>query len=477
VGPTIAFVIVAIGTAYLFYLDRDKLAGNSKALWLPVIWLWIIGSRPVSAWLYIWFGIGGTLNQGLDAQLDGSPIDSFVFTGLLVAGVAVLLRRKRLTALLLKSSAPLLLYLFYCLVSCSWSPFPDVAFKRWIKNVADLAMVLVVVTDPKPIVALRRIFSRVGLILFPASLLLVRFTTLGYAYDPGGAPLFTGVTTNKNSLGLITFVISLGAVWSCLDLLRADRSRKRSRQVLARVTLVAFGVAVLQEARSATSIACFIVGSALILITNISFFRRRPQRIHALVLTTMLLGVIALLFGGEATVAGALGRDPKLSDRTTIWEAVIPVCPNPVVGAGFESFWNGYGKYVTGNLSIYERGLNSAHNGYIEVWLNLGWVGVGLIAMLLISGYRRAYAAFRHNAGVGSLMLAYVATDTLYGITEASFRIMTPTLIFLFLVIAGGRRIASTASGGMGQGVGFPEEKSTAHGWIYGQVELQAPLT
>jgi len=477
-GSTIACVICAIGIAGLFYLDRDKLAGNSKALWLPVIWLWIIGSRPVSTWLAIWLGIGGAASQGLDAQLDGSPTDALVFMGLLAATAAVLFRRKRPAALLLRSSVPLLIYFFYCLVSCLWSPFPDVAFKRWTKDVGDLAMVLIVVTDPEPITALRRVFSRVGLILLPASILMVRYTTLGYAYDPSGLPMFTGVTTNKNTLGLITFVISLGAVWNCLNLLRAKPSPKRSRQLVARVALVAFGIVILQQARSATSIACFMIGAALILTTSLSFFTRHPQRVQALVLTIILSGGIALFFGGEATVAGALGRDGKtLGDRTLIWAAVIPVCPNPFVGAGFESFWNGYGRYVIGDLSEYERGLNSAHNGYIEVWLNLGWVGVSLIAMLLVSGYRRARAAFRRNPEVGSLMLAYVATDSLYSITEAGFRIMTPTMIFLFLVIVGSRSIASSGSGGMAKPVGrLPEQKPITPGWVDGLgVELPVP--
>jgi O-antigen ligase len=479
-GFPLAFFIFAAGTVGLFYLDRDNRSKSSRALWLPVIWLWIIGSRPVSAWLGIWLGVGqsGAAGQGLDAQLDGSPTDALVFMVLLAAGIAVLLRRKRDTVSALSSSAPVLIYLLYCLLSCLWSPFPDVAFKRWTKNVGDLAMVLVIVTDPEPIAALRRVFSRVGFILLPASILLIRYSTLGQTYDPSGNQSYTGVTTNKNSLGLITFVISLGAVWNCLNVLRADRNSQRSRQLLARVTLVAFGVAVLQQARSATSNACFMFGSALILATSLSFFRQRPQRVHALVLTIILTAGVAMLSGGEATVAGAFGKDPNLSDRTTIWAAVIPVCPNPVFGAGFESFWNGYGKYVTGGLSKYERGLNSAHNGYIEVWLNLGWVGIGLIAMLLISAYRQASTAFRINPEVGSVMLAYVATTSIYSITEAGFRIMTPTLIFLFLVLVGSRKIASSANGGNEKPDGILEEKSRAHVWTQDPgVDIQGPLT
>ena len=440
-----AFLLCAVGTAGLFYLDRDKSVRCSRALWLPVIWLWIVGSRPVSTWLGIWFGLHQVgIGQSLDAQLDGSPVDAVVFLVLSAVAIAVVIRRGRPTALLLKSSLPVLIYLLYCLVSCSWSPYPDVAFKRWIKDIGDLAMVLVIATDPQPINGLRRIFSRVGFILLPASILLIRYSSLGQGYDPGGEQMYTGVTTNKNTLGLITFVISLGALWSFFNSFRAERGLRRTRQLIARGVLLLFGIAVLQQAHSQTSTACFMLGTVLILTTNLSFFRRRPGRVHALVWAILLSGVFILLFGGEATVASAFGKNPNLSDRTTIWAAVIPVCPNAIVGSGFESFWNGYGKYVKGDLSIYERGLNSAHDGYIEVYLNLGWVGVSLIAMLLISAYRRAHVSFRRNPEVGSLMLAYVAAVSIYNITEAGFRILTPTWIFFLLVIVGSRGIASS---------------------------------
>ena len=47
----LAFLICSTGIAGLFFLDRDKSVRTSKALWLPVIWLWIAASRPVSLWL------------------------------------------------------------------------------------------------------------------------------------------------------------------------------------------------------------------------------------------------------------------------------------------------------------------------------------------------------------------------------------------------------------------------------------------
>ena len=42
-NPTLALLICACGIAGLFYLDRDKTIRTSKALWLPVVYLWILG--------------------------------------------------------------------------------------------------------------------------------------------------------------------------------------------------------------------------------------------------------------------------------------------------------------------------------------------------------------------------------------------------------------------------------------------------
>jgi O-antigen ligase len=88
---------------------------------------------------------------------------------------------------------------------------------------------------------------------------------------------------------------------------------------------------------------------------------------------------------------------------------------------------------------------NEAHNGYIEVYLNLGWVGVGLIGLLLINGYFRAVAAFRRDRGIGGLMLAFVATAAVYSVTEAGFRMLDPIWIFLLMAVVATGGVTSVA--------------------------------
>ncbi|MGD0842665.1 MAG: O-antigen ligase family protein [Candidatus Acidiferrales bacterium] len=440
-SPSIALLICIVGVAGLFYLDRDNSVHTSPALWLPCIWLAIAGSRPVS----VWFGI--SLAPGTDAQLDGSPADRLIFQVLLVAAITVLIFRAERTRAFLTANWPILIYLFYCLVSVVWSDYQEVAAKRWIKAIGDLAMVLIVVTDASPAKAFKRLISRVGFVLLPASILLIKYYGyLGRGYDPSGDQMNTGVTTNKNSLGVITLVITLGVLWNVLELLRAKDRPNRGRHLLAQGVLLAFGVTLLVMAQSATSQACFILGGALMLVTRLPIVRRRPAAVHALVLTLFLVGGLTFFFGGGDDVVHALGRQSNLTGRTDIWAAVIPVVPNKIVGAGYETFWLGPRlNAVWHNLPRY-MSVNEAHNGYIEMYLNLGWVGVGLIALILITGYGRVVGAFRRDPAVGGLWLAYLFAAAFYSITEAGFRLLNPIWIFLLLAIV--------AAGGVARGVG-----------------------
>ena len=166
-NSSIASLIFACGIAGLLYLDREKSPRVSMALWLPGLWIALIGSRPLS----IWLGFAPPAN----AQLEGSPLDAAVFAALLALAVVVLLGRRTRTRKLLVANRTILIYFLYCLISVAWSYHPDVSLKRWIKAVGDLAMVLVIATDEHPLVAIRRTVSRVGFVLLPTSLLFIKY--------------------------------------------------------------------------------------------------------------------------------------------------------------------------------------------------------------------------------------------------------------------------------------------------------------
>jgi O-antigen ligase len=475
VPPPIASLLFVIGIAGLFYLDRDDAARPSRALWLPVIWLAINGSRPVSAWLDL------SPPPTIQGQLPtSSSLDQLVSGSLMLLGVITLIRRRWDAPALLRASWPIMLYFSFALVSVTWSDFSGWGFKRWIRALGDIVMVLIVVTDAQPAAAFRRLYSRVGFVLLPLSLLFIKYyPKLGMTWDPYGGRENTGVTDDKNMLGVLLFVIGLGALWQVLSLLRDKEQPHFRRLLLANGTLLAFDINLLFTAHSATSSACFVLGAGLMLAIGRPLFRRNPAAVHVLVVTILLAGGLTVLLGGGTDTASTMGRDPTLSGRTEIWKMVIPMVPNAIGGAGFETFWAGpRAKEVdtknraTGGLG----GPHEAHNGYIEMYLNLGWIGVALIALVLGQGYQRSVRAFRHDPGLGALLLAYVVTAVTYNITEAGFRMLDPAWFFLLLSVVGANRIISLKPGqrrkrnppahlrdDLSEGNGVPLGMSAAH--------------
>ena len=430
----LAFLICSVGIAGLFFLDRDKSVRSSIAAWLPIAWFLIVGSRPVS----LWFGAGGVpAGNALAATLEGDSTDAAIFGVLIVAGIILLCRRVRITTALLKASSPVLVYYLYCLMSTAWSPFPGSSFKRWIKCVGDLVMVLIIVTEAHPVLALRRLYSRVGFVLLPFSLVLIKCTNLGVQYDELG-PHYIGVTTSKNPFGMMLYVLSIGVVWNVRALLLDKRGPNRARRLIAQGTLLAFGILLLQMAHSATSLFCFVLGSGLMLASGLPAIKDRPGRLHILCSGILLVGAVGLVFG-EGAITGAMGKTSDLSGRTEIWAAAIASADSPWFGTGFESFWNKNSHEVVSILSNYSgiSNLNSAHNGYLQIYLDLGWIGVCLLSLILIGGYLRAVRAFQVNREIGSLFLAYLVTCAFYNITEAGFRIMTLSWISLLLAVVG----------------------------------------
>src|SRR6266566_7272459 len=169
-GSLLALVISVVGVGALFSLNRDTSACTSKAVWLPVMWLWIDGSRSISAWL------------GMAAQSE-SPVDQLVAGILIVVGIVVIVRRRD-PIVLLRLSWPVSLYFSFCLVSALWSDFPGHSLTRWIRALGDLVMAMIIVMDSQPITAFKRLLSRVGFVLLPTSVLLIKYyPDLGRQYD------------------------------------------------------------------------------------------------------------------------------------------------------------------------------------------------------------------------------------------------------------------------------------------------------
>ena len=426
--PSLATLLFVVGIAGLFLLDRDRDARTSPALWLPVVWLALGGSRNVSQW----FG-APLLTNSPDDYLDGSPLDRAILTGLIVFGVMVLVARGRRSEEVLRRNAPLLVFFVYCAVSAVWSDFPFVALKRWTKALGNVVMILVVLTDPDPNASVKKFFSRTAFLLIPSSVLLIKYyPQLSRYYDKWeGTAYYLGVSSDKNMLGGICLVMGLGILWRFIDVLR--ETVHRGRRCLVYGTVLAMNLWLLQLANSATSLGCFMLGATLIGILSL-FRRERPQIVHLMVGGIAVVGLVVYLYPDAfAFLVGSMGRNATLTGRTDLWSDLLRMDTNPLFGAGFESFF--LGDRLEFLWSKYWWHPNEAHNGYLETYLTLGVVGLCLLAWMMIAGYRNALNNYRRDPRYGSLRLTFLVVAAIYNTTEAAFKVMHPVWIFFLLAV------------------------------------------
>jgi O-antigen ligase len=119
-------------------------------------------------------------------------------------------------------------------------------------------------------------------------------------------------------------------------------------------------------------------------------------------------------------VAGFLGRDATLTGRTAIWHQVwIAIEKRPLLGYGFAAFWQGM-KGESYNIIVALRFVVfHAHNGFFELWLELGAAGLLLFALSYLRAWRKLWQVMRAGETAGtSWMAIFLLLILLYNLDE-----------------------------------------------------------
>lgn len=399
---------------HCFRHDARENPDASSALWVPLAWMFLAGSRYVSSWLSL--GASGASS----AYDEGSPIDRAAFIALILVALVILSRRRLYWGQIVACNKLLVLYLFFCLISVSWSDEPSIGFRRWVKDLGNPIMALVILTDPKPLDAVGTLLRRLGYLLLPLSVLFIRhFPELGRDYHADGSPMYTGVGHQKNALGQLCLVVGTYLAWQIY--LERDRFIGWARGRRWRLWIMAVMVAwLLHMSNSQTSLATLLVVLSILWLARRGFVMRVPTR-----LVVVLAGIAAMVASLEAAlglknqVLELLGRDPSLTKRTDLWTLLFEVADNPMFGSGFMSFWSGERMAMIWNRL--GTPVLQAHSGYIEQYLNLGYVGVAFVALLMLNGIAGARALAQSDAGFAHLRLCFVVAAAIYNYTEAAF--------------------------------------------------------
>ncbi len=426
--PSVALLLCTAFVLVLLWLENRASRGVSWALWVPTLWMMIIASRPLS----IWFGLSGN-------NASGSLPDEWVLTALTVVAMAVLFHRRFDLPGALRRHKWLLALVAYMFVSTFWSDMTLIALRGWVHEVIVLVMAFVIMSEVNPRQALASLLRRSAYVLIPFSLMLIKYyPALGRQYGRwSGIEMWTGVTGQKNELGRLCMISVFFLVWALYQRWREHPVMGGRYQAWADVSIIFIGLYLLKGADSATSLASGLVGAATFLGLNL--FRKLrlmvPQAgLLALVIFLIGFGVSAPFVGGSdvASFSGLVDRNSTLTGRTYVWAAVLPAMKQqPLLGYGSGSFW------TDARRKLYQ--IPTAHNGYLDILLELGEVGLAFYTVWLLSCFRQLHRALAQDFDWASLAICFLVIGVIYNTTESALNgltdYMTAVMVLAALVV------------------------------------------
>jgi O-antigen ligase len=418
----LGFWLVAI---WLIRRDTAKRDGISLGLWIPTLWVGILASRPISAWL----GSGGGENT-----LEGSPIDRLFYFGMIFAALLVLSRRSLNWSVVISKNWPVFLFYAFLLLSVFWANSPEASFKRWIKEFGNICIVLVILTEVNPQQAFRAVFVRCAYVLMPLSIIFIRyFPYLGRRYNIHSGQLeAVGVTMQKNSLGTMILVCSLVLIWDWIERSQPGSPRQKRLDRYLPVVFLLMGFYLLHLCDSKTSMASLVIGGGILACTKLPFLRERVGALGGYVLAGALgFFLIDWLFGIKEQVVAGMGRNMTFTGRTDVWRELLGLNTDPLFGTGFMSFWDDM--YYRSKLP--EWVAYSAHNGYLEIYIAGGLLGIVFLVIMLLATGVRINSTLAWGGNYAVLRFAVFVATVVANFSESNFACMTP-LGFLFLLAA-----------------------------------------
>lgn len=240
------------------------------------------------------------------------------------------------------------------------------------------------------------------------------------------AGAWRGLASHKNGLG------SLAGLGLLLWLHAWIHARSTPRTpVWPMLAGAALALACLLLSRSSTALVATLAGASWLLLA-----RQWPRSgrgalalgvwLLTLALLVVSLGLIDVLPGASwlsAPIASLTGKDDSLTGRVGIWAAVAEhALQRPWLGTGHGAYWvpNPTDATEAGEIVRRLQGFYpaSAHNGYLDVLHDLGWIGLLLLLAYLLTHVRQALRLRWHEPAQADLYLAVFFQQAIGNLSE-----------------------------------------------------------
>lgn len=358
---------------------------------------------------------GAFIGMSAGADVDASATEDIrhlVGFALVLLGTGVCALRHRQQVLAgIRANLVYFILPIIIIASTVWSVDPALTFKRSVLTTGvclfDLYAAVAIGTDR----LLKLVSTTVILSAVASMLVVVALPMVGREVTEGLIGDWRGVFPQKNVLG---HVMSIGA---SIELFRMIRARRLHWTGLARLGLCCLLVAM---AHSASSILSVVLASLLFAVYA-AFRRGVLSGVICVIVGLSAVALAGAVFGVDSSALFTLlDRDPSLTGRTDLWRYVMDVIrERPYFGWGYMGFW-----VLDTSRVIYIHNqigwpAPNAHNGYLELALSVGLLGLAGFVVTAIWALRRTIGAMMRPDELGILLLVISVQLLVANLTES----------------------------------------------------------
>ena len=342
------------------------------------------------------------------------------------AGVLILwLRNCKGTIKLLLNERPILFLVLLAIASVLWSDAPATTFRRSLALAGTCLIALYFAVRFKIREQLQLLTWALGICM--ACSLVFGIFHWGISVDNLEGAWF-GIYTQRNSLGsMMVLSMLLFLVWG-----QIQTSRKWLAWMFAAIS---FCLIFLSGSMTSLIVACVL----LLSFPTIRFLRSFKRAGTVIFISAVLIVWFAIRAGASVeTTAEAMGRDPSLTGRTELWAVSALIgFDRPWLGFGYNAFWLGENGESADVWKVVGWAAPSAHNGLLEIWLDLGVMGVAIAAFSFAMCWRKALRLIRlTKAWEYAWPLLFLVFLFVQNLTENAFLEGNSIHWFLYVVIA-----------------------------------------
>lgn len=243
---------------------------------------------------------------------------------------------------------------------------------------------------------------------------IIKFPELGIMSEETPHPgAWQGIFLHKNALGRI---LVLTALISFLETKVKSRYSYLGLIGLSLSTLLLFG----STSQSSLFIFAFMfVSIAIYQLCQWCYKHDRAIYISTVFLT-IFLGIMLLL--NREMILELMGRDSTLTGRTQLWNALLDkIWVRPWLGYGYGAFWQSTSKEYLDVWKAINWTAPHGHNGFLDLWLELGLLGLSIFALSFIStSFHTIKKLWPHQKATLLFPVSYLLFLLLANITESS---------------------------------------------------------